>query len=331
MTPEPDTISDSDLVARSHGRMRIPFIVLTATLVAATFSVTWMAFRSPSSTSAGQDSATATSEAMGPCGTSNRVITRLGSEQGDTSNLDVILVDGSCAVIEAIAADPTLQEYYGALSRSGERVAYVSGATDASARRLIITDVKTLEETQLLDSSRLIGGLAWSPDDKWVAFWQEDGQGHPGIWRVNVDNGVTELVSQGQTAEVMPEWSPDGDQIAFVKADPQGSQIAIWQGLEGERPLKVDGALSYPAWSPDGLVIAAVRDQDDSIVVLDVATGSITMEVRLPRSLRATDLEWSSAGPLLALDGQRFDEVDMWLLDMGTKRWTQLGSRRGAL
>src|SRR5713226_9348640 len=60
--------------------------------------------------------------------------------------------------------------------------------------------------------SYLVGGTAWSPDGKWIAFTSDhDGNEQWDVFLVRSGGGeVTNLTHTPEIAETDPAWSPDG-------------------------------------------------------------------------------------------------------------------------
>jgi Tol biopolymer transport system component len=110
----------------------------------------------------------------------------------------------------------------------------------------------------------------WSPDGAQIAF-RRDVTGDPcgtpaGNWEICVvkADGVTPTVlTNDPGADLKPDWSPDGTQIAFQSGrdDPFWWQIYVMKA-DGSDPtnLSSDAVNDYdPVWSPDGTRIAFDR------------------------------------------------------------------------
>jgi dipeptidyl aminopeptidase/acylaminoacyl peptidase len=84
------------------------------------------------------------------------------------------------------------------------------------------------------------------------------------IYVLDVESGEITQLTTGPYDCLEPEWSPDGEHIAFVSArfpDYELSYVKdIWvvpsQGGEMKRLTSSDAVLSSPSWSPDGRAIA---------------------------------------------------------------------------
>jgi Tol biopolymer transport system component len=100
------------------------------------------------------------------------------------------------------------------------------------------------------------GAGAWSPDGTTLAV-----QWSGGISLIDVASGSARPLISGMHSVAQPEWSPDGEWIAFA-ASPNESRPAIYlvrpDGTALHELGTVDGfALDdQPAWSPDGKRIA---------------------------------------------------------------------------
>ena len=93
------------------------------------------------------------------------------------------------------------------------------------------------------------------------------------IFVVNIDGTGNENVTEKESIDIFPAWSPDGTQIAFVSEDHDyrwliAGRLVIYTVATGELsevPLAMgDRVAPYaPAWSPDGRTIAFVAYDGD--------------------------------------------------------------------
>ena len=151
------------------------------------------------------------------------------------------------------------------------------------------------EHRQLPKTHWAGGGLAWSPDGRKLAFFDQGGP-CPWCFILNVVNsdgsGLRNLTPKlwaagaGSGPTFDPAWSPDGQMIAFVgrvglTAGPVtglGEPIYVVRadgsGLRNLTPKPV-GTYAAPTWSPDGRKLAFVSDREgNSDVYVMNADGS---------------------------------------------------------
>ena len=107
---------------------------------------------------------------------------------------------------------------------------------------------------------------AFSPDGKWILFQHADPNNPYGLWRVSIDGGKPERVSEG--IAIRPAVSPDGKLIAFWHNDEQ--QKSSWRlkviNFEGGATFNIfDVAPTVQVqwdtplhWSPDGKYLVYV-------------------------------------------------------------------------
>jgi Tol biopolymer transport system component len=101
-------------------------------------------------------------------------------------------------------------------------------------------------------------GFDWAPDGPRIAFTR--GPGHmiyqDDLYVMNADgSGQRRLVKSG----VRPRWSPDGQQISFMRLRDGNWEIYVMNADgSGQRRL-AQHTWEAPAWSPDGRKIAFAR------------------------------------------------------------------------
>ena len=72
----------------------------------------------------------------------------------------------------------------------------------------------------------------------------------------------TQLTFDSPNKDQVPDWSPDGQRIAYAADMPDGSSQIVIIDADGSDPVQVtaDQAVNFgPAWSPDGAQIAFVK------------------------------------------------------------------------
>ncbi|MDH4075774.1 MAG: hypothetical protein OEW29_07525 [Acidimicrobiia bacterium] len=93
---------------------------------------------------------------------------------------------------------------------------------------------------------------------------REEGSPFGDLWLLQVRIGEGELLAQGDFA--WPEWSPDGESIAYVTAGDGEPVVGVLHLASGEHTDLTPG--NFPRWSPDGASLLLTRD--NSILTVDL-------------------------------------------------------------
>lgn len=140
-----------------------------------------------------------------------------------------------------------------------------------------------------------------SPDGNFVVFsWTgPDADAIPDLWVKAVDDDVLRRLTDTPEAEFWPAWSPDGREIAFVRA---GRGVFITSARGGhERQAARSGSVT--AWTPDSRALM-VRDITDSgpngIFRVDLTTGERRLVTQAPTGVGDWTFNVSPDGSRLA-------------------------------
>lgn len=122
-----------------------------------------------------------------------------------------------------------------------------------------------------------IMGPVISPDGKTVAFTALGD-----IWLKPLE-GAAQQLTNDKFVDINPDWSPDGDQVAFL-SDRDGN-MDLWihtlSSGKTEKLVDLEEDLGFPAWSPDGKSIAYfARDTRNvwgsgELQIVEVSSGAI--------------------------------------------------------
>ena len=170
--------------------------------------------------------------------------------------------------------------FRGALG-DGTSAAFIADEDGSNVRRL------PMETVSLTDFE----GLTWSPDGTHLSFMSDGSLGGVTGWQI----GVADIDAAGDLTvlrrvrfdpdafdEMLPVWSPDSTQFAFILENEGVLQIGIGRpdgsGLRRVGPTTVDRNGFGYAWSPDGHSLIISRRQGTvSLWSVDVATGEATL------------------------------------------------------
>jgi Tol biopolymer transport system component len=192
-----------------------------------------------------------------------------------------------------------------AWSHDGRSIAFV--CSNSRGARLVVMQRDTRARRTAL-RLRAMGDLAWSPDDRQLAF-----AGYRGIRVVNADGTGLRTLSRGQDSS--PTWSADGKAIAFSREVRSEVFDVLRMRADGTGQRRIASNAEAPAFSPDGRSIAFLRGLG-SIWLMD-ADGA--RQRRLPLAGDGHfDLAWSPDGRYLAFQHQHY-ELYVIALD-GTRR-----------
>jgi len=156
------------------------------------------------------------------------------------------------------------------------------------------------------------GTPSWSPDGQSLAFAQYPGMPGRALFRIDVDlvNGVpqgtnltmiADLTACGGSCGSTPEWSPLGNEIAFVPSS--GPTILVVPSTGGAvapiySPPPGSGLGLFLAWSSDGSQLAFVEfnGAGRSIRVLDRGTGLVVNTFVTGQFNLISSLDWARLG-----------------------------------
>lgn len=108
--------------------------------------------------------------------------------------------------------------------------------------------------------------VSWSPDARYITFnlQGEGAQNYENVFVVAAEaEGEVEQLTDDEAFDFSPQWSPDGEQIAFVSYR-DGSRDVFTMDITGRSVMnltRMAGSDTSPVWSPDGQQIAFMSDR----------------------------------------------------------------------
>jgi Tol biopolymer transport system component len=133
-------------------------------------------------------------------------------------------------------------------------------------------------------------------------------------------------------ADVQPQWSPDGSQIAFVRFGPDQNRDIWVMNADGSGDVKIVDDPAFfdiqPDWSPDGNLIAFMSDRGDGLFAIYTVRpdGSHTRRLS-PHGMQAGEPAWSPDGREIAFEDEACgtcEESDLFVMDANGGHLRQL-------
>jgi Tol biopolymer transport system component len=206
-------------------------------------------------------------------------------------------------------------------SRDGKTLFAIQRAPQGELVRL---DTKSQHYLPYLEGISAIQ-LAFSRDRQWVAYISFPDET---LWRSKVDGTERLQLTSAPLISAVPQWSPDGKQIAFA-ASPPGKPLHVYiVSADGGTPKEVTkGEVNefFPSWSGDGnslffgnLPINIAGVPATAIYQLNLETTQLTT---------VNDSE-GKRSPILSPDDNYIaalsDTNHLMLLDVKAQKWTEL-------
>lgn len=160
------------------------------------------------------------------------------------------------------------------------------------------------------------------PGEAWVVY--QGGTGGPARIRLvrpdgSDDHPLASDVAPGE--QLHPDWSADGNQVAFVVEDADGTRDIWTVDVDGSTPQRIFDCADpcawadEPAWSPDGKtllvqVIAKTGSGSEGVgrlVTIDVATAATEVLLEAPPREYFYGPRWDRDGRRIAVQVDRFE------------------------
>jgi Tol biopolymer transport system component/DNA-binding winged helix-turn-helix (wHTH) protein len=148
-----------------------------------------------------------------------------------------------------------------AVSRDGDRLAYVQSYYSANIWKISLTPQPTAE--RLIASTRTQNNPNISPDGQKIAF-ESNRSGSGEVWISDADGRNLEQVTHFNSLTGTPRWSPDSKLLALDSRAEGRANIYVYDSVGGAL-RKVNAstrANSLPAWSVDGRSLYYASGED---------------------------------------------------------------------
>ena len=165
--------------------------------------------------------------------------------------------------------------------------------------------------------------VSFSKDGQWVAYVSfPEGT----LWKSKADGSQRMQLSYPPFTALLPNWSPDGKQLAFYGFLPGKNAKIFTVSADGGSPRELipeDAEKKYDAqWSPDGTKIIfgnGPTDPNSTIRILDRQTLQVSTP---PGSTGLYSPRWSPDGRYVA--ALNFDSRSLMLFDFQTQKWEKI-------
>lgn len=138
-------------------------------------------------------------------------------------------------------------------SPNGERIAFV--ASSSGYAQVGVVDVESGRVTPITRSENQHGDVTWSPDGQWLVFTSSDDMGmSTDVVLARADgSGIPKRMTSGKGWRSSPQFSPDGNWIAYLESAGNRS-TDIWKiPARGGMPLQVTRSMGQV--NPDDLPV----------------------------------------------------------------------------
>jgi WD40 repeat protein len=189
-------------------------------------------------------------------------------------------------------------------SPDGRRIAF--RGTRNGYRNVWIKPVDgTADEQQLTRGDKPQTPMSWSPDGKYLLYYETDPVRANDIWILSMADGKAEPLVTAPLSQADAQWSPDGRWIAYTSEESGGEEVYVLPfPLTGDRWRVSTAGGADPLWSGDGRELT--YRSSGKVMAVDIRT-SPRFSAGTPRELFADSFAVSPnfmTGYSVAADGR---------------------------
>ena len=186
------------------------------------------------------------------------------------------------------------------LSRDGRRLAYSVYAARANLWSLPVPKGAAISAegaTALTSGSQVIEWMSISPDGQSIVY-DSNLRGKSHIFRMPINGGPPEQLTNGPADEFAPAISPDGRAVAYHswRTGTRDIEVKPLDGGEVERVTATTAQESYPNWSPDGRSLAFIDQVPPSVSSVTTRESPGRWSAPRPVATSSSFPQWSPDG-----------------------------------
>ena len=189
------------------------------------------------------------------------------------------------------------------VSPDGKRIVYtVSEAVTTPDKSEFVTQIwlgtiATKQNLQITFGDKSATNPKWSPDGNWIAFTSNRKDNKNNLYRLSLNGGEAEPLTDVKSGVANFEWSPDGRSIAFTMADPKS-----------EEEEKNDKAKNDFRWVDENLKMSRLY----VLPVQKDASGKREPRKLTTGSYNVSDFDWSADSSRLAFSHTKTSVANDW-------------------